>query len=181
MSKTTEIICILDRSGSMGTIMTEAMGALISFVDEQKKLPGEANFTLVAFDDQYEVKYNKMPLAQVGHISFIEPRGMTALYDAIGKAVNSAISAEKAIVLIQTDGQENSSREYNNEKIKQLIADREKAGWQFVFIGAGIDAFASGAAIGLSAQSCVNVAASAEGMRAYGSVMDSNTSTYRAG
>ncbi|MEH6628623.1 MAG: hypothetical protein V7739_19465 [Motiliproteus sp.] len=183
MSKSVEIICVLDRSGSMENIMDEAISAFNGFVDQQKKQVGKAKLTLAIFDDQYELLYDRIKLKQVPVLTIEDasPRGMTALYDAIGRTVCNAKPDRQTICLIQTDGMENSSQEYSAKKLKALVDDRTKKGWEFVFIGAGIDAFAAGNSFGLSIEQCVNVTNTSEGMKEFGEVLCQRSSSFRGG
>lgn len=181
MSKKVEIVCILDRSGSMSSIMDEAIGALNLFIDDQKKLPGKASFTLVAFDDRYEKVMDRIKLKDVRKISRsdVEPRGMTALNDAVGRTIAS-IDSKKVVLLIQTDGHENASSEYTTDQVKKMILEKEKAGWDISFIGAGIDAFQQGAQYGLKIDKCLTVSKSAAGMTDFGTYSNNVTRSYRS-
>lgn len=145
-----EIIVVVDRSGSMAAIAHDMMGGFDTFIAEQKKLPGECKVTLAQFDDNYELVYSGKPLAQVPKLK-LEPRGTTALLDAIGKTINStgqrlAAMAEgdrpsRILFVIITDGHENASKEFNRDQVNQLITQqREKYSWEFVFLGASQDA-----------------------------------------
>jgi hypothetical protein len=152
--KMAEIICILDRSGSMNHLADEVIGGFNSFVSEQKKhlINPDNRLTLVLFDDKYEVVYNRLPLYSVPKLTsdVYYTRGMTALNDAIGKSISNVDkSKNRVIVLIQTDGQENSSQEYKLDQIKRMIKDRESMGWEFNFVGAGLEAFQQGQAYGV--------------------------------
>ena len=173
-----EIICIIDRSGSMAAIAKDAIGGFNTFLEEQKKVPGEATLTLVQFDTEYEVLHENTPLQDVPGLNentFL-PRGMTALLDAVGKTIDNIGKRlanmpeknrpQKVIVAILTDGQENSSREYKLEKIKEMITHQtEKYQWEFIFLGANQDAFEEAAKIGISLQNAVNYAATPIGVR----------------
>jgi len=145
----TEIVCILDRSGSMSSLRDEVIGSYNNFVQEQKtNLKDKDNtLTLVIFDDKYEVVYERISLDSVPQLTpeIYFTRGNTSLNDAIGKSINNVSKDKtKVLVLIQTDGLENSSMEYKSEQIKDLIKEKEKIGWQFNFIGAGPAAFEQG-------------------------------------
>jgi uncharacterized protein YegL len=152
----TEIICILDRSGSMEPMKNEVINSYNHFINKQKELPITTvndKLTLVLFDDNYELVHNRIPLinapALTSSVYYI--RGMTALNDAIGKTINSVSPlSTNVVVLIQTDGSENSSKEYNSERIRTLIKEKEKMGWEFNFVGAGLDAFNQGSTLGLN-------------------------------
>jgi len=154
----TEIIIILDRSGSMQTIASDVEGNLVRFVKEQAELPDEGYLTLVRFDDIVERVFTAKPLKEVDMADLVvAPRNMTALFDAIGKTISeskerfekAAQKPDKVIVAILTDGQENQSREYSRDSIRDIISDMEKKySWEFVFMGANIDSFAVGGSVG---------------------------------
>lgn len=153
----TEIVVLLDRSGSMETAKSDHEGGLNSFVQDQRDLAGEVRFTLIQFDTDApcEVVYDGVPVEEVQRCTLI-PRGGTPLLDAIGKAVAHVRKrldtfTGPVIFMIITDGEENSSREFKKEAVKKLIANREKAGWQFLFLGANVDAFAEAGGLGIAA------------------------------
>jgi hypothetical protein len=177
--KRMKIVCILDRSGSMGGIMVEAVAALNTFLKKQKELPGEAIVTLVAFDDQYEVVRN-VNLKDCKDITIdeVRPRGMTALNDAIGKTIAST-KGKNVVLLIQTDGYENASKEYTTESIKEMIEEKKKKGWDISFIGAGIDAFAPGISYGILRDKCISITKDKRGMADYMVYTNSVTNAYR--
>lgn len=158
----TEIVCILDRSGSMGNMANEVINSFNYFIQKQKELPGTSTqdkLTLVLFDDNYEVVHDKIYLLNTPKLtsSTYYVRGMTSLNDAICKAVNNIDKSSKnVIVLIQTDGQENSSKEFTTEYTKKLIKEKELLGWEFNFVGAGLDAFKNGETFGLRNNIYVN-------------------------
>ena len=162
-----EILVIADRSGSMQSIEKDAVGGFNAFLKEQKSIEGEARLSLVLFDDQYEMKLDSVPLAEVTEIESLGPRGMTAMNDAIGRAMNSLFEKdpEKAIICILTDGQENASREYNNSQIKEMIQKAEKEkGWQVIYLAANQDGFSEGASRGISKSNIFNYNADANGI-----------------
>ena len=179
--KLTQILCVLDRSGSMLHIIDEAIGAFNSFIDAQKKLDGKAKVTLAIFDDKYEEVITNLNIKKVVPITkdVVFARGMTALNDAIGKTITNADNNKNTICLIQTDGMENASSEYTDTAIKEIIKKKEKEGWEFVFIGVGIDAFSAGTSYGLTKDQCVNVGASAAGMDKFSATLNSRTAIYR--
>jgi len=175
---TDEVICILDRSGSMSSIADDAIGGFNSFLEGIREEDSDGRLTLVLFDHEYDVVHRSQPLADVPPLSaetFV-PRGMTALYDAIGQTLTTAMeSYEKrepahrppgVTVAILTDGHENSSREYTNKQISALIerAQREH-GWTFIFLAANQDAFESAESMGMSAADAQNFDASSAGVR----------------
>lgn len=175
-----EILVIADRSGSMSSIRSDAIGGFNTFLKEQQKVEGEATLTLVLFDDQYEVPVNNCPIDDVLPLteSTFVPRGMTAMNDAIGKALNDLITKnpEKAIICVLTDGMENASREYNNDYIKSLIekCSNEK-GWEFIYLAANQDTFSEGRMRGF--RNLVDYDATGQGIRsAYASMADTATS-----
>lgn len=162
----TDITVVLDRSGSMGICKKEAEDGLNKFIEEQKKQPGEATFTLVQFDDQYEVVHSAMPIKQVPFCHLI-PRGSTALLDAVAKAINATGERLKnmtenqrpglVVFVIVTDGQENASKEYKKDQIKQMIEHQQNIyKWQFTFLGANQDAFSEAASIGIPMAAAAN-------------------------
>ncbi len=156
-----EIVLVIDRSGSMSIIKDEAEAGVNRFIEEQKAQPGEARLTLVHFDDQYDVVYDGVPIGNVPKYS-LAPRGMTALLDAVGRAVNTVgerldkMPEEDrpghVIVVIVTDGQENSSHEFTKAQVREMV-DRQqsKYNWKFTYLGAGPDAYAEGMGMGVPA------------------------------
>lgn len=173
-----EIVFILDRSGSMISIKDDAIGGFNAFVDSQKKVAGTANITLVLFDHEYEKVYDAKDINSVELLTektFI-PRGNTALLDAIGRSINEVGAklnalkederAEKVIVCIITDGAENASKEFTNEKIKEMIEhQKSKYNWEFAYLGANQDAFATASMYGISRGMTSNFAANAAGTK----------------
>ena len=159
-----EILCVLDASGSMISVASDAIEGFQSFIKKQKEI-GEAKLTVVWFDDGWDLAYE-------GNLTDYEvPKtwptgGMTALHDAIGKTfkhVKDRFSQEKpdkVIMAVLTDGYENDSHEFTKENITELIKDHEsKYGWQVVFLAADQDAVAEGAAMGMQACNAINYTA----------------------
>lgn len=157
----TDITVVLDRSGSMGACRQEAENGLAHFVEEQKKVRGEALLTLVQFDTEYEFVHRGVNVKSVGRHKLV-PRGMTALLDAVGRAITETGDRLRAMpeaerpalvaFVIVTDGQENSSREFSKARIKSMIEHQTNVyNWQFTFLGANQDAFAEGHAMGIDA------------------------------
>ncbi len=158
----TELVFILDRSGSMSGLESDTIGGYNSMMEKQKKEPGEAFVTTVLFDDGYELLHDRINLRGVEAITSSEyyVRGTTALLDAIGKTINKignaqkqtaeSERAEKVIIVITTDGMENASREYDYEIIKKMVENQKmKYGWEFIFLGANIDAVAEAERFGI--------------------------------
>lgn len=181
MSATTDIIYIIDRSGSMGNLMDEAISGFNAFIDEQKKTPGECYVTLVTFNTAVDTLYHRAPLHALEPLTSetVFPRGATALLDAIGSSISDVPKEWNVIVCIMTDGHENVSMEWSAERIKALIEARQAAGWEFQFAGVGIDAFAVGTKLGFSVDQIQSAARSAEGMKSYSSSHTSAVTSYR--
>ena len=188
----TELVFILDRSGSMGGLESDTIGGYNAMLSKQKKECGEAVITTVLFDDQYELLHDRIPLKGVRSISEKEyfVRGTTALLDAIGKTIHKIGNAqkntaederaEKVLFLITTDGQENASREYSYDKIKaQILRQQDKYGWEFIFLGANIDAIAEAGRFGIRADRAANYHADSEGTEINFNVMSEAISQLR--
>jgi hypothetical protein len=162
----TDITLVVDRSGSMLSIREDAEGGINSFVSGQAKQPGQASFTLVQFDTEYEFVHRGVPISEVPAYQLV-PRGSTALLDAVGRAINesgSRLAAMKeadrpglVVFVVVTDGQENSSREFTKARIKEMIEHQQTHyNWQFTFLGANQDAFAEGGALGVARAGIAN-------------------------
>ena len=164
-----DVVFILDRSGSMGGLESDTIGGFNSMLEKQRKIQGKAFITTVLFDDQYELLHDRVNIAKVNNITEKEyfVRGSTALLDAIGKTIakEKAIQdtlgknekADKVLFVIITDGLENASKEYNSSTVKKLIeTQKEKYGWEFLFLGANIDAIETANTIGINAERAVN-------------------------
>ena len=178
----TEIIFLMDRSGSMVGLETDTIGGFNAFIEKQRQLDGLTIVTTVLFDDRYELLYNGVNADKVKLTSkeyFV--RGSTALLDAVGKTiidVGSRLSAMdgelrpgKVIFVITTDGMENSSREFTHKKVKELIEhQKEKYNWEFIFLGANIDARKEAHDIGISKENAFSYEASEIGIKAMYSV-----------
>ena len=188
------ILTIIDRSGSMYELQNDVIGGFNSFIADQKKVEGKATLSLIQFDNMYEVNYEMMDIQEVPDLNTqtYVPRGSTAMYDAIGKAIlslgsdlaamNESNRPEKVIVLIQTDGQENDSHEFRQDTIKKMITEQEDTyNWEFVFLGANIDAVNAAGGIGISASKSMKSANNAQGMRSAFFSLSSNISSYRTG
>jgi hypothetical protein len=151
---TTEIVCIVDRSGSMSSIRDDAIGGFNNFLIEQQKEPGKATMTIILFDHEYQVVCSGKPVEDCKpfNTSTYVPRGSTALLDATGKAINemNQRNPKKAIIVILTDGQENSSQEFTKQQIKAMISDCEGKGYAVIYLSADANAFEDGKSFGLS-------------------------------
>lgn len=178
-NRPTELICVLDRSGSMRAIREDAEGGFNEFIDKRRD-DGNHAVTLWQFDNEIERVWDRQELTAKTPRYSLEPRNMTALNDALGKAITSAADIPKkanVIVIVVTDGMENASREYSRDAVRRLVKEREEAGWSFVFIGAGIDAFAEASSYGIAAASTMSSAATPHAVHETYAVMDSAIQT----
>ncbi len=152
-SNLTELVFILDRSGSMGGLESDTIGGFNSMLKKQQAEPGECRITTVLFDGYYEILHDRIDIKAVNPITEREyfVRGNTALLDAIGKTINKiggvqkntaeVYRAQKVLFVITTDGMENASREFDYDRIKTMVErQKSKYGWEFIFLGANIDA-----------------------------------------
>jgi uncharacterized protein YegL len=167
-----EIVAILDKSGSMSSLTDDTIGGYNEFIEEQKKLPGEAVLTTVFFNHEYQLVHNRKDIKQIKEITRKDyiAGGSTALLDALGKTINDIglnlhntpeeNRPGKVIFFIITDGQENSSKEFSQEKIKEMVElQKNTYSWEFIFMGANIDAFSTAGAIGISQDRAFNYTA----------------------
>jgi hypothetical protein len=155
----TEIVVVLDRSGSMRSIDKATVEGFNKFLDEQKNSDGEAFITLVQFDDRYEMNYQSISVkdadALVLNETFI-PRGGTALLDAVGKTIEELKTDRDVVFVIITDGDENASKTYKREAIMKMIETQTNEGWKFLFLAANQDAIKAGGSIGIHHTNSVN-------------------------
>ncbi len=162
----TDITVILDRSQSMESCAEEAVGGLNSFIDAQREAEGDAVLTLIKFDHEYNVVCEAVDIKHVGYCG-LDPRGTTALLDAIGKTIVTTGDRLKrldenerpglVIICILTDGLENCSMDFTRDQIKKMIEiQTEEYSWQFTFLGANQDAFRQGGAMGFKADTILN-------------------------
>jgi hypothetical protein len=190
----TDITVVLDRSGSMASIAEDVIGGLNTFIREQAQVEGEAWFTLVQFDDRYEVVHAHVPVQQVPPVTdrTYVPRGSTALLDAIGRTivdtgVRLAMLPEgdrpQAIVFaVQTDGYENASREFTREQIFEMIRHQEeKYAWQFVFLAADQNAIEEGGKLGFASAAALDYDKSGREMAAMYRMVTSKVTDVRRG
>ena len=165
-----EIILIADRSGSMWSIQEDAEGGINSFIADQKK-EGNANLTFIEFDSEITPVYKQVDINEATEYK-LQPRNSTALYDAIGGTLANADEIKttgKKIVVIVTDGGENSSQEWTKESVFQRIDGLKENGWDFLFLAANQDAMGVGMSLGIDAGETINFAASSQGTaEAYG-------------
>lgn len=165
----TELVMILDRSGSMGGLESDTIGGYNSMLKKQGETEGEVLVSTVLFDDRSEVLFDRVPLEELPQMTDKEyyVRGCTALLDAVGGAIRHIGNVhkyareedrpEKTIFVITTDGLENASREYSYDIVKRMVErQREKYGWEFLFLGANIDAIETAGKFGISADRAAN-------------------------
>ena len=172
----TELVFILDRSGSMSGLESDTIGGFNSMIEKQKKQDGECYVSTVLFDGESEVLHDRVKLSKIKPMTDREytVRGCTALIDAIGGAIHHIGNVHKyarpedvpehTMFVITTDGMENASRNYTGADVKKMIErQKEKYGWEFLFIGANIDAVETAAQYGISEDRAVNYHADAKG------------------
>jgi uncharacterized protein with von Willebrand factor type A (vWA) domain len=179
-----EILVIADRSGSMSSIRDEAIGGFNNFLAAQQAVKGAANLTLVLFDDQYEVPVKGVKIKEVKPLTaetFV-PRGLTAMNDAIGKALAELEikNPKKAVICILTDGEENASREFTQAQVKEKVKAAEERDWEVIFLAANIDAQQAARDIGKFKSAGIAFAANAQGMQFAYDSMCATTTTYRS-
>ena len=191
-----EIAVVLDESGSMHSVRRDAIGGYNTFIEEQKKVPGDANLTLVKFNSIPEVVCDgvrmstaKDDVLNLNENSYI-PSGNTALYDAVGMVINKigkrlADTPEderpaKVIIAILTDGAENASKEFSAQQIKTMIEHQQsKYSWQFIFLAANQDAMLTGTNIGVQVDNCMNYMSTSAGTRDAYKKMSKTVTTFR--
>ncbi len=177
-----EIILIVDRSGSMWSIVEDAQGGINSFISEQKK-EGNANLTFIEFDDHITPIYAQMDINKAEEYK-LNPRNSTALYDAIGATLANADEVKttgKKIVVIVTDGGENASTEWTKDGVFGRIESLKEAGWDFLFLAANQDAMGVGMSLGMEAGETVAFAHSAVGAQAGYAAAVNYTTNLRSG
>jgi len=191
MKKGTRIIMIIDQSGSMSSIKNDAIGGFNSFLESQQNIDDYAQMKIVLFNHNYNliIDDNIKNIKTLDNDSYMTV-GSTALYDAIGKTIYDELDYlaslkseerfEKYIVVILTDGEENSSFKYGKDEIFKLISNQEtEFNWEFVFLAANQDAFASAKSIGISGKAVFNFASDSKGTRSVYATMDNVVSSYR--
>lgn len=185
----TEIVFILDSSGSMAGLISDTIGGFNAMIEEQKKQQGEVIVSTVIFNTASTVLHDRVKLCDVQPLTDKEYRvcGCTALYDAVGSAVHHIGNVhkyarnedvpEKTLFVITTDGMENASRRYTHWQIKDMILrQQEKYGWEFIFLGANIDAAEAAGSMGIRADNAVNYNADSRGTEVlYASVSEAVT------
>ena len=174
----TELVFILDRSGSMSGLEKDTIGGFNSMIEKQKKQEGECYISTVLFDNESEVIHDRVKLSEIKPMTEDDyyVRGCTALIDAIGGAIHHIGNVHKyarpedvpehTMFIITTDGMENASRRYTSDRVKAMIErQKEKYGWEFLFIGANIDAVETAAQYGINPDRAVNYNADEKGTK----------------
>ena len=173
----TELVFILDRSGSMGGLESDTIGGFNGMISRQKKEGSDINVTTVLFDDQIDVIHDRFPIAAVEPLTEEDyyVRGCTALLDAVGSSIEKVENTQKRLpeeyragkvmFVITTDGLENSSREFTYRRVKSMIESEKEKGWEFLFLGANIDAAAEAEKIGISRNRSVKYRNDSMGVR----------------
>ncbi len=192
-NKITELVFILDKSGSMSGLESDTIGGFNAMLNKQQKEDGEAIVTTVLFDDKYEIIHDRINIKGIKPITekeyFVE--GSTALLDAIGKTIHKISNAQKntqkeyradkVVFVITTDGMENASREYTYEKIRTMIERQKKEyKWEFIFLGANIDAISTAERFGIGADRAATYHADSEGTQLNYDVVSEVVSDFRA-
>ena len=189
----TELIFILDRSGSMSGLESDTIGGFNATISDQKKIDGETRVTTILFDNFFEVLHDRINLQDLEPLTEKEyfVRGSTALYDAVAlgirkianvqKRVKPEGRADKVIMVITTDGYENSSRETNAATLHKMIDDCKKDGWEFLFLGADIDAQAAAGSIGIESSRAANFVKDSQGVQVQYDSLNVAISAMRSG
>lgn len=192
-NSTTELVFILDKSGSMSGLESDTIGGYNAMLKKQQEEDGEAIVTTILFDDNYEILHDRTNIKGIKPITDREyyVGGLTALLDAIGKTINKIVNAtkhtakehqaDKVMFVITTDGMENASKEFGYEKIKAMI-EKQKTdyGWEFIFLGANIDAVSAARDLGISEDRATNYHADGEGTILNYQVVSEAISNFRA-
>ena len=179
-----DIIAILDSSGSMLNLNGEPMEALNGFISDQKASNDDGTFSLWTFNTVVTNVIDDQPLRDVKPYTDYTPSGMTAICDAIGKAIDMKLTKNNhkdVICLVVTDGMENSSQEYNGDQIKQMISNMEiNHNWKFIYLGANQDVFTVGAGYGMNQANCVSFSPEIGGLLQVTRNMSATISAYRS-
>jgi uncharacterized protein YegL len=189
----TEIVFILDRSGSMAGLEGDTFGGFNGMLEKQRQEEGEAYVSTVLFDNESSVIHDRLPLDRVPRLTAREyyVRGCTALLDAVGSAISHIATVhkyareedrpEKTLFVITTDGMENASRRYTYEKVRSLIEKQKREyGWEFLFLGANIDAAREAARFGIHPDRAVDYRADRRGTRVIYETVSETVRDFRA-
>jgi hypothetical protein len=186
---TTEIICIIDKSGSMSSIKSDAIGGFNEFLREQKEIEDDTKITVNLFDSNFKKLYESLSINEAVELddTNYRPSSMTALYDAIGKSINEAEdrfekngNPDRILVVILTDGMENRSQEYNQEGIFKMIEEKSGKDWEFIFLAANQDAMKTAQSLNIKGGNSMDFAASGDGVKTAYAQMSSTIRSYRS-
>lgn len=184
--KDLELVFILDKSGSMSGLEKDTIGGFNTMLEKQKGIEGNCIVTTVLFDHQYQLLHDRVNIKDLEPITEKDyyVGGMTALLDAMGKTINilyREVNEEERNVMfvIITDGEENSSVEYSLEKVKKLVESKKENGWEFIFMGANIDAIKTADLYGIDKDRASNFIADEDGVNLNYEVMGEVVSNYR--
>jgi uncharacterized protein YegL len=188
----TELVFIVDRSGSMQGLESDTIGGFNAMLKEQQNVEGEAVVTTVLFDDKYELLHDRIDIRAIAPLTDKDYTigGNTALLDAMGKTIHKIRAvqkhtaeeyrAEKVLFVIITDGLENASSHYSAEHVKSRIEhQKKKYGWEFIFLGANMDAVAEAGKIGIAAGNAINFMANAVGVQGAYQAMSVASTAFR--
>ncbi len=177
-NNTTELVFVLDRSGSMNGLQSDTIGGFNSLIEKQKRENGTAYVTTVLFDTRFERLHDRLPLMDVPNMSEREyvPGGCTALLDAVGDTIKHILHIHKyarpedvpgkTVFVITTDGLENASRRFSLDEVRQMIEhEQEKHGWEFLFLGANIDSVETAGHLGIHEETTANFYPDSEGVK----------------
>ena len=194
MSKFTEIVFILDRSGSMAGLEADTIGGFNSLIQKQKKEDGKAVVSTVLFDDKCKVLHDRKDLKEIAPLTEEDyyVRGCTALLDAVGGAIHHIGNVhkyaraedrpERTLFIITTDGMENASRKYGYEKVKRMIErQKERYGWEFLFLGANMDAVSVAGRFGIAPERAVRFHCDEKGTKLNYRVLSETIANVRCG
>ena len=189
----TELVFILDRSGSMAGLEKDTIGGFNSMIAKQRREPGEAYVSTILFDNHREVIHDRVDIHEIQPMTQEQyyVRGSTALLDAVGKSIRHIANVhkyareedrpEKTLFIITTDGMENASREYSYDRVRKMIEhEKEKYGWEFIFLGANIDAAKEAARFGIDADRAANYHADSKGTAVIYEAMNDAVCSVRA-
>ncbi|MBR4461891.1 MAG: VWA domain-containing protein [Erysipelotrichaceae bacterium] len=187
----TELVFILDRSGSMHGLVDDTIGGFNSFIEKQKDVDGECLVSTVLFNSQSNVIHDRVSLKEIPEMTRKEyvPSGSTALIDAMGDAIHHIRNVHKyireedvpenTIFVIITDGQENDSHRYSSDEVKKMVSEQKEKGWEFLFLGANIDAVETAKNYGIAPDRSVNFVCDVKGVETNFETLDKAVKNYR--
>ena len=188
----TELVFILDKSGSMARLEKDTIGGFNSMLGKQKQVEGKCRITTVLFDNRYELLHDRIDIQAVSPMTEREYQvgGSTALLDAIGRTIHKLAGVQRnteeeyragnVMFVIITDGEENFSREYSAEKVNAMIEEEKKYGWKFVFLGANIDTVETAGRFGISADRAVGYVPDSQGTELNFQMMSDAVTAFQA-